>query len=468
MLLICLYFGCFQLIASVHAAIDCNAAQTSPSEDCVVAQSEIHSFTEIVPERDYDDIYIDQFSIINNQSLNNEQDIQKNIPVTSEEPAYLKTDEVGGDWTGWIKWFFFFVMLSLTLTPFTIMQFARNGAVFFAVGALVGAERSKVGAMKGAANGIRITMLIFLIGVFLGPYGMLYCIYHPLLALFSEADRTYCCTMTWLGHDSISKKSISADGHWLAEVQEQTHEYLGLGNKQFVEKNVLSVINLTTGKHVRWPQSGKKHLGVNPDQSQIEEVVINDGIWIRPANYLMGEVKWYSVELGNNFLRPVNYERTGPVKVSYQLLNNEDQQEEQLQFVDVNTGRVNLINPEMKYDRRYLSHDGRVLAIVKGPQQGKSTDGLIRQIIVIACSYLFESWKIEFWNVATEKKMVTYSGHGINSDAWTSDKFDGRAGLTKFLESSSDGRFWYMIKSDGYIHVFDMSKHIPAARRHVG
>lgn len=492
-LIVCSFLGCFQCNALAYAGVDSEVSQlsaTTPDDgyknlhaeqvfsdvnSLDATGPEVHSVAEGSSEQGSELIYSEQktdkenlLPIFDSKSLNHQNDIKTVSSTVPEEPVYQKVKEVGGDWIKWIKWFFFFLMLSLTLTPFTIMLISRNAAMIYAVGAFVGAERSKEGAVKGAANGIRVTTAIILLCIFLGPYGMLYCIYHPILAFFSDADRTYCCTMTWIGHDSISKKSISADGHWLAEVQEQSHEYLGLGNKQFVEENVLSVMNLTTGKHVMWPQSGKKLLGVKPDHSQIQEVVIDDGVWIRPTNYLSSEIKWYSVELGNNFLQPVNHERTGQVLVRYQLLGNQDQQNGQLQFIDVKTGHVHVIKTDMQYDRHYLSYDGRVLALVKGPEQEKSTDGLIRQIMLMANSYLFESWKIEFWNVATGKRIATYSGHGINQDAWIMDRLEGRQGLTRFLESSSDGRFWYMIKSDGYIHVFDMSKHIPLAERHFG
>ena len=491
----CFYVGYFQSSTPAYAALDgdnscistskfdgnsykqIETGQITVHENCNPAlKAETYAVDEVPSEQSHEAISLDsvtvnedQLPMIDDTSSKQEQyiQIQTHIPTKSEVPIYQKTDEVGGDWVGWIKWFFFFVILTVTLTPFTLIQFSRNAPVIYAAGAFLGAAQSKVGAIKGAANGIRATTVIFFIGVFLGPYGMLYCIYHPLQAFFSDADRTYCCTMTWLGDTTISKKAISPDGYWLAEVQEQMPEYLGLGDKQFVEKNVISVMNLTTGKHVRWPQSGQKLLGVNPDESQIQEIVINEGIWIRPANYLMGEDIWYSVQLKDDFLRPLNSEQTGRVKVHYQLLGSEDQQEKQLQFVDVNAGQVLAIETDMKYDRHYLSYDGRVLALVQGPPKVKSTDGLISQLMTMASGYISESWRIEFWHVATGEKIATYSGHGINDNAWTLDKSGGSPGHTRFLESSQDGRFWYMIKSDGYIHVFDMSKHIPSYASYV-
>ena len=268
--------------------------------------------------------------------------------------------------------------------------------------------------------------------------------------------------MTWLGKTTISKKAISTDGHWLAEVSEQMPEYFGLGDRRYTESNTLSVINLTNGEHVRWPQTGQKLLGVNPDKQQIEEIAINDGILIRPTNYLTGEEIWYDVQLGNNFLRPLNAERIPQIKVRYQQLDTKESQTEYLQFIDVLSSQVSTIQPDMKYDRHYLSYDGRVVALVQGPSKGGATDGLISQLFTMVNGYLSESWKIEFWNVSTGKKIATYSGHGINQDAWEIDGLMPIAGHTKFLESSQDGRFWYMIKSDGFIHVFDMSKHIPS------
>lgn len=443
---------------------NCNPAlkiETYPADE--VSSEQSHEAISLDPVT----VNEDQLPLIDDNSSNQQQYIQTHLPTNYEEPVYQKTDEIGGDWIKWVKWFLFFVILCVTLTPLTLILFAKNAATFYAVGAFLGAEKSKEGAIKGAKNGIQWVTTIFLIGVFLGPYGMLYCIYHPLQALFSDADRTYCCTMTWLGRTTISKKAISGDGHWLAEVQEQMHEYLGLGDKHFIEKNVISVMDLTTGKHVRWPQSGQKLLGVNPDKPQIQEVTINEGIWIRPANYLMGEDLWYSVQLKDNFLRPLNSEQIRQVKVHYQLLGSESVQEGPLQFVDVNTGQVIAIETDMKYDQHYLSYDGRVVALVQGPPKEKSTDGLISQLMTMARGYLSESWKIEFWSVATGKKIATYSGHGINEDAWRLYKSSGIAGHTRFLESSQDGRFWYMIKSDGYIHVFDMSKHIPSIAHYV-
>jgi hypothetical protein len=494
-LVVYFYLGNFQFITPAYAAFDgeetcistskldgnsykqIETGQITVHENCNPAlKTETYAVDEVPSEQGHEAISLDsvtvneyQLPMIDDTSSKQEEyiQIQTHIPTKSEVPVYQKTDEIGGDWVGWIKWFFFFVILTVTLTPFTLIQFSRNAAVIYAAGAFVGSAQSKVGAIKGAANGIRATTVIFFIGIFLGPYGMLYCIYHPLQAFFSDADRTYCCTMTWLGDTTISKKAISADGHWLAEVQEQMPEYLGLGDKHFVEKNVLSVMNLTTGKHVRWAQSGQKLLGINPDESQIQEIVINEGIWIRPANYLTGEDLWYRVQLKDNFLRPLNSEQTGRVKVHYQLLGSEDQQEKQLQFVDVNAGQVFAIETDMKYDRHYLSYDGRVVALVQGPPKVKSTDGLISQLITMASSYISESWKIEFWHVATGEKIATYSGHGINDNAWILDKSGGSPGHTRFLESSQDGRFWYMIKNDGYIHVFDMSKHIPSYASYV-
>lgn len=491
----CFYVGYFQSSTTAYAALDGDDSCVSTSkfdgnsykqietgqitvhENCNPAlKAETYAVDEVPSEQSHEAISVDsvtvnedQLPMIDDTSSKQEQyiQIQTHIPTKSEVPIYQKTDEIGGDWVGWIKWFFFFVILTVTLTPFTLIQFSRNAPVIYAAGAFVGAAQSKVGAIKGAANGIRATTVIFFIGVFLGPYGMLYCIYHPLQAFFSDADRTYCCTMTWLGDTTISKKAISPDGYWLAEVQEQMPEYLGLGDKQFVEKNVISVMNLTTGKHVRWQQSGQKLLGVNPDESQIQEIAINEGIWVRPANYLTDKDLWYSLQLKDNFLRPLNSEQLRRVNVRYQLLGSEAQQEKQLQFVDVNAGQVFAIETDMKYDRYYLSYDGRVLALVQGPPKVKSTDGLISQLMTMASGYLSESWRIEFWHVATGEKIATYSGHGINDNAWTLDKSGGSPGHTRFLESSQDGRFWYMIKSDGYIHVFDMSKHIPSYASYV-
>jgi hypothetical protein len=320
-LVVYFYLGNFQFITTAYAGLDSEepcistskldgnsykqiaTGQISVRENCnPELKTETYPADEVASEQSHEAISLDpvtvnedQLPLIDDTSSKQQQYIQTHLPTKSEVPVYQKTDEIGGDWVGWIKWFFFFVTLTLTLTPFTLIQYSRNAAVIYAAGAFVGAAQSKVGAIKGAANGIRATTVIFFIGVFLGPYGMLYCIYHPLQAFFSDADRTYCCTMTWLGDTTISKKAISPDGYWLAEVQEQMPEYLGLGDKHFVEKNVLSVMNLTTGKHVRWAQSGQKLLGINPDESQIQEIVINEGIWIRPANYLMGENIWYSV-----------------------------------------------------------------------------------------------------------------------------------------------------------------------------
>ncbi|MGZ8271978.1 MAG: hypothetical protein ACXW1T_12080, partial [Methylophilus sp.] len=337
----------------------------------------------------------------NQSTVNQEQ-------VKYEEPIYSKTDEVGYSWLSWIKWLVFFVILSVTLTPLMLIYFSNGQLVgiYFAAAAITGAANATGGVIKGAANGVSWGITVFLMLLFLGPFGTLYCIYHPLLALFSDSDKTYCCTMTWLGETTISKKAISSDGHWLAEIEQQMPQYFGLGDKEFAQNNTLSVMNLTNGQHVKWPQSKQKLLGVNPDKSEIEEIAINEGVQIRPTNYLNGDKLWYDVKLGDNFLKPLNAERTSKVKIRYQLLGSEEQQAEQLQLADVLTGQVVLIQSDKAYNRHYLSYDGRVLALVRAKGKDKSTDGLISQLTRIAGNYFFESWKIEFWNVATGKKIA--------------------------------------------------------------
>ena len=382
--------------------------------------------------------------------------------VISEDPIYAETDKVGYNGLKWIKWLIFFIVLSLTLTPYLIIFASnqKNVGVYIAGSAILGAANADRNPIKGAIENVRFALMIYFILLLLGPLGTLYCIYRPIYAFTSDADRTYCCAMTWLGGTNIAKKAISPDGRWLAEIKETQNNFLGLGDKEFEETNALSVMDLATGQHVKWPQSGQILIGVNTDYGQINKIKINDGIYIQPVDYLSQEETWNKIEFADEITKPLNFERILPNHVQFVMLSTETRYK-QVNLQNNNSGEIISIQSSLDFNAHYLSYDGRVLALVKAYPKDKKTDGLIRQLVSFFSNFLFESWTIEFWDVAHNKKIANYSGHGINSEAWNID--DGTLkyiGQTKFLESSENGMLWYMIKSDGFIHVFDMNKYI--------
>lgn len=393
---------------------------------------------------------------------------QTKKPIKAEEPIYANVKEVGNNGLKWIKWLLFFVVLSFTLTPLLII-FASNGnnvAFYLGGAAILGAANADRNIIKGAVENVKFALIIYFILLLLGPIGTLYCLYRPLLAFISDADKTYCCAMTWLGGTDIAKKTISADGRWLAEIRETQNNYLGLGDKEFEETNTLSVMDLTTGQHVKWPQSGQILIGVNTDYGQVNKIKINDGIYIQPVDYLSHEETWHKLDFVDEILKPLNSERILPTPVQFVLLSSEAKYG-QVELQEVNSGEFITINSNLDFNAHYISYDGRVLALVKANPKENRNDGLVRQLANLISNFLFEHWTIEFWDVAANKIIANYSGHGVNSDAW--DKNDGvleSIGQTKFLESSQDGRLWYMIKSDGYIHVFDMRNNIAAVAHH--
>ena len=382
--------------------------------------------------------------------------------VISEDPIYGDAEEVGYNGLKWIKWLLFFVVLSFTLTPLMIIFASnqRNVGLYLAGAAILGAANAERNIVKGAVDNVKIALMIYFILLFLGPLGTLYCIYRPVFAYASDADKTYCCAMTWLGGTDIAKKTISPDGRWLAEIRETQHTYLGLGDKEFEESHALSVMNLATGQHVKWPQTGQMLVGVNTYYGQVNKIKINDGIYIQPVDYLSHNETWNKLNFADGIIRPINSERVLQTPVQFVLLGAAANYG-QVELQNINSGETISIHSDLDFNAHYLSFDGRVLALVKANPKDKKTDGLITQLLNLFSNFLFESWTIEFWDVAGNKKIANYSGHGINSDAWDID--DGTLefiGQTKFLESSQNGMLWYMIKSDGFIHVFDMNKHM--------
>lgn len=382
--------------------------------------------------------------------------------MKGEKPIYAQVKEMGYDGLKWVKWLVFFVVLSFTLTPLLIIYGSngRNVALYLGGAAILGAAHADRNTIKEAVESAKFAAMIYFILLFLGPIGTIYCIYRPIFALVSDSDKTYCCAMTWLGSTDIAKKSISPDGRWLAEIRETQNNYLGLGDKELQEKHALSVMDLETGYHVRWPQTGQELIGVNTDYNEVNKIKINDGLYIQPVDYLSRIETWYKLDFADDFIKPLNSDHIIQTPIHYALINVEPKYQ-QVALQDVATGDIVTIQSNMDFNANYLSYDGRVLALVKANAKDKPTDGLVRQLANLLGNYLLESWTIEFWDVALNKKIASYSGRGINSDAW--NKNDGVLefkGQTKFLESSQDGRLWYMIKSDGFIHVFDMNKHM--------
>lgn len=394
------------------------------------------------------------------QAAENEvfNEAQQNFPT--EAPIYPNSVKIGGDWTNWIKWFIFFLLLTLSLTPAVFMFFTggKQVAYFFGAAAFLGAAKAKGNPYKGALDSMQFYAVISLVALFLGPFGVLYCIYHPITAALSESDKTYCCAMTWLGGTDIAKKAISPDGRWLAEIKETSHSYLGLGDKELAQDYALSVMDLANGKHIKWPQTGQKLLGVD-NTSQTKAIAIDDGIYVQPVSYISNTENWFPVDTEYNLTRPINADRIAKVHSQYALYNS-DIKNQEVSLQDLSSGDILTIQPELAFDAHYLSYNGRVLALVKAQERANHTDGLIKQLAKMLLNYVSESWTIEFWDVRTGKKIKAYSGHGVSEYSWKHDDIAKLRGQTKFLESSQDGMLWYMIKSDGYIHVFDMRKHM--------
>lgn len=380
--------------------------------------------------------------------------------VQNETPIYANVDEVGSDWTKWMKWFVFFLVLSFTLTPLMLLFASKkeNVALYLGGSAVLGAANAKGNVIKGAVDGAKFAVMFYFILLFLGPFGALYCIYHPLTTLFSDSDKTYCCAMTWLGSANIAKKSISPDGRWLAEIKETQNAYLGLGDKELAQNYSLSVMDLSNGNYIKWPHTGQKLLGVD-SSSEMKAIAVNDGIFIQPVDYLSDVENWYEVEPEHNYTRAINAERVAKIQVSYQLLNADTKYQE-VNLQELSSGKIITIQSKMAFNAHFISYDGSVLALVKAQEKDHPSDGLIKQLTRMLSNYLVESWTIEFWDVANGKRIATFSGHGVNQDAWGHESTNHMLGHTNFLESSQDGMLWYMIKSDGFIHVFDMNKHL--------
>lgn len=394
------------------------------------------------------------------QAAERDSDDYAILNLQTETPIYPNSEKVGGDWTKWIKWFLFFLMLSLFLSPAVIMFFTDTGQVayFFGAAAFLGAAKSKGNPFKGAYENMQFAAIISFSLLVLGPFGVLYCIYHPIAAALSESDKTYCCAMTWLGDTDIAVKTISADGRWLAEIKETDHSYLGLGDKVLAQNHSLTVMDLSNGKHIKWPQTGQKLLGVD-NISQIKSIAINDGIYVQPVNYVSNSENWYLVDTEYNLTKPINADRVAKVNSQYALYSS-DIENQEVSLQDLTSRDIITIQSDLVFNAHYLSYNGRVLALVKTVDKESNTDGLIKQLVKMLFNYVTDSWTIEFWDVSTGQKIKSYSGWGGDGNTWKYDSIVELRGQTKFLESSQDGMLWYMIKRDGYIHVFDMRKHM--------
>ena len=382
-----------------------------------------------------------------------------------EETQYIKPQLITGGWLVWLGWFIFFIIFQI-LSPFILRLLQSNDGryqTFFTASALVGAANTPRGGnyFRSAFQGLYIANAIILGIALLGIWGVLYCTHHLTMAFSSDASKTYCCAETFLGKTDISKISISADGRWLVSVRETPTTFPILGNKVVPEHNAIAAMDLNSGQYVRWPETKSKWLGFETSlgsNDNVKDIVIDNGLFIKPTEYVTEE-SWVRVNRANDIFTPINNINPNNINIQYQVSNIENGL---FQITNVSNGTSTTLDTKFNFDKYYVSPDGRVLALVQAyADKPDRTDGIATELYKMASNAISQSWTIEFWDIANKKKISSFKGHGINDEAWKNTGIPDTISTLNFLESSSDGRLWYMIKADGIIHVFDLKNKIP-------
>lgn len=383
--------------------------------------------------------------------------------ITLDEYAntYQEVNQTGNHFGFWFKRILIF-SIAFILIPIGI-AFMRNPAslaVLFGAGAIYGAINAKGNRIQGAIQGTQLAVIILVFITFIGPIGLFYSFHRIVFAYSSDADHTWCCLSAYPMIDYVGKVDISGDGKWLVNAVETPNKYLGLGDRLLEEKHMLSIMDLDTGKFVKWADTNSMWFGfdVRP-----KTVLIEDAIFIE-KEFAYDDNLWRVVQMDNNFLESDNFKRGDDLQVSFQSVG---MSEGVFEFRHTLTGEIkevitNQIESSSQRTRLSLtSYDGRVLATARAYYDYKETDGFVTELLKMIANWLIQPWEIQFWNVEDGSLIATYKGHGIDNDSISHESTNGS---NLFLDSSMDGRRWYMTKNDGYVHVFDLSAKIPAAR----
>lgn len=370
------------------------------------------------------------------------------LPTVNEvEPAPYA--ETSGEWLSWFGWAGLFLLWSLTVTPIMAWIFREHMGRLALVGAATGVydefREGRRDYVKAGIQGALMTLGMLLAIILAGPVGLMYNLYQPLAAVKSDADQKVCCV------EDEGKYALSHDGRWLAMVKPTPERYFGLGDKIARAPYVAALVDLKTGQFVAWHDSDDaRWLGIEPSANSSLREVYFDSRSQRPyASWANGFSTGIEPE-GQPILRD---QGNAPVPdVRYRMTSDADGK-----FVlhETATGKAFPLDPGQPHDKWWLSADGRVLALATRPYQpDEQYDGWFKRAYYTVRNFILDDWTVTFWDVAGQRKLATYKGHGYDTVRWE----DGR-----FLDASLDGRRWVMVRDNGFALAFDLTGKIGPA-----